>query len=199
MVSIFKNSGLLQLLLLGAVSVLLALPFVGCNPFGSDEIPDVPPDQGCPHPELPEPEIVSAGLHGIVLTPGQKLIFQIDKSRTMHPLFMDKLVRQFGPVDIMITVEINKKGDIVKYTDFDYRGHKAAFDSIWASVKTWKYMGNCLEGELKLTFNTSSLVIYYNDDNLVPVEGFQNCQIERRQLHRVYRRSPEFRFRVRYR
>jgi len=149
---------------------------------------------GCPEAVRDTMIIPTAGLEGVTLTPGQELVFQIDKKRTRKPLFWDDLVRRFPDAWVQITVEINCAGDIVRWVDRKYELNRAAFDMIWDAVRTWKFTPCTCEGEMCYIFNTRSSEVIIDRSNMHPVRGKERCPITIGQLHRVYRKDRTYRF-----
>ena len=184
---------ILMLIVLGAL-ISIAV-FIACEetPIQSP----LPTDQGCPLPLDSTISVPAPGMGGIVLTPGPELVFQIDLGNPHHKgLFWDRYRRLFRGANVKIVIEIDEAGDVIRYdpdlSDDDYQ--PAAFDSVWAAVKTWRYQGGCLQGKICFVFNPSSKRIMIDDSGLNPVPGYEDCRIKRKLLHGVYRKSSQHQF-----
>jgi hypothetical protein len=141
--------------------------------------------------------IPAPGMSGIVLTPGPELVFQINMRHRYHRgLFWDRYRRLFRGTNVKIVVEVDASGDVLRYdveaSDDDYQ--PAAFDMVWAAVKTWRYEGGCLYGTICFVFNPASKKIMIDDSGLIPVPGYEDCRIRRGLLHGVYRKSSQHQF-----
>jgi len=175
---------------IGLLVLFLAL-CIGCGE--KDKVPTGPIGEGCP-PEAPSKvDIPAAGLQGIVLTPGEQLVFEIDRLRTTNRLLWDNFVRRFPDANIEMAIIISPLGDVVRYTDHDFGRNPAAFDLIWSAVRTWKFKDPCRSGRLRLVFNASASRITIYKGSLDPTPGYEQCPCSTGVLYRIENRDPRYR------
>ncbi len=180
-----------------AAIVIMALftILVGCD---SERRDPLPLHQGCEPENVDSLQLPTAGLSGVILTPGPELVFQIDKPRCQRYLSWDSWVQRYPMAYVTMWVEIDEQGRVVKCVERDYGQWPAAFEALWSSVRTWRYMGRCRSGRLGFAFSASASEIRIDASRMTTAAGYEECRWTLGQLHRVVRNNRQYRFHVRY-
>lgn len=184
----------------GVIILVSMILYFGCA--GPDRDVDIPSGiilGGCP-PEESRDSIINptAGFDGIVLTPGQDLIFQIDEQWPSKWLFWDNLVSKFPSASVKLRIKIDAKGEILERLELACETNPAAGDTIWEAARTWRFQPGGREGELCYIFNASQSEILIDRSRMKPVEGYEQCTLKWGRIHCIYKKNKKYEYKILY-